>query len=533
MYVAAQLDVSWLRNEQRKLYGRSQQQPDYLFRKLWGLVTDLRNLRLALARVARNRGRRTAGVDGVTVRKVLDDGAESFVIALRAELRGGEYRPSPVRRVLIPKAGQPGKHRPLGIPTVKDRVVQAAMKNVLEPIFEADFFPCSYGFRPGKSAHGALEHLRVLLRPTARRVGRKVERRLPYQWAIEGDIKGCFDNIDHHALMQRIRRRIGDGKVSRLVLAFLKAGVLSEQQYIRTSNGTPQGGILSPMLANIALSAIEERYERYAWPRRANPPGTDSAVLVQRAMRARTTDRSRRPVFFPIRYADDFIILVSAPPGPKQNETARMVAEEEKAALAKSLRETLHLELSDTKTLVTPVTEPMRFLGHHVRVRVHPMYHRVTSSTVIPRDASKRLRRLVKGMFRSPTTNQSLEKRLTLLNPLLRGWGSFYRHASNAKMVFRHLDEYVWDTIYRWLKKKHRISLKRLVARYGWRRRGRRRIHWMDAGTVVYHLRYIVTEHFKLGWTRPPDFAVPSAESPVHSERCTPGLARGARKRTR
>src|SRR5580658_8926222 len=124
--------------------------------------------------------------------------------------------------------------------------------------------------------------------PTARWVGRKVERRLPYQWAIEGDIKGCFDNIDHHALMQRIRRRIGDGKVSRLVLAFLKAGVLSEQQYIRTSNGTPQGGILSPMLANIALSAIEERYERYAWPRRANPPGTDSAVLVQRAMRGRT-----------------------------------------------------------------------------------------------------------------------------------------------------------------------------------------------------------------------------------------------------
>jgi hypothetical protein len=110
---------------------------------------------------------------------VLDHGEESFVTALRAELRGG-YRPSPVRRVLIPKAGQAGKHRPLGIPTAKDRVEQAAMKNILEPIFEADFFPCSYGFRRGKSAHGALEHLRVLLRPTARRVGRKVERRLPY-----------------------------------------------------------------------------------------------------------------------------------------------------------------------------------------------------------------------------------------------------------------------------------------------------------------------------------------------------------------
>jgi len=144
---------------------------------------------MALARVASNRGRRTAGVDGVTVGRVAKR-VEVFIAQLRSELRSGAYRPSPVRRVLIPKIGAPGKFRPLGIPTVKDRVVQAALKNILEPVFEADFFPVSYGFRPGKSVHGALEHLRVLLRPQNHKQG--PEPRLPYQWVVEGDIRGCF-----------------------------------------------------------------------------------------------------------------------------------------------------------------------------------------------------------------------------------------------------------------------------------------------------------------------------------------------------
>jgi hypothetical protein len=153
MYVATSLDRDWLRSAQSKLYARSKNEPDYVWRKLWGLVTDRRNLRLALVRVSQNKGARTAGVDGRTVRAVLQQGPETFIEQLRAELRSGRFRPSPARRVLIPKAGQPGKFRPLGIPTVRDRVVQAAMKNILEPIFEADFYPVSYGFRPGKSVH--------------------------------------------------------------------------------------------------------------------------------------------------------------------------------------------------------------------------------------------------------------------------------------------------------------------------------------------------------------------------------------------
>jgi group II intron reverse transcriptase/maturase len=207
--------------------------------------------------------------------------------------------------VLIPKPGAPGKYRPLGIPTIADRIVQAALKSILEPIFEADFFPVSYGFRPGRGVHGALEHLRVLLRPRPVSSG-EVENRLPYQWAVEGDIKGCFDNIDHHKLMSRLRRRIGDAKVNRLVGAFLRAGVLAEDQFSRTDTGTPQGGILSPLLANIALSAIEERYERHVWPRRTPTPRTDPQAITRRANERRTTDRRRGlSIIVPIRYADD------------------------------------------------------------------------------------------------------------------------------------------------------------------------------------------------------------------------------------
>ena len=308
MYVATQSDKDWLWNVQRTLHTRSSESLDYVFEKLWGFITDPRNLRIAFARVSSNRGKRTAGVDGVTVWKISQQGIEALIAQTREELRSGKYRPQPVRRVLIPKRGQPGKHRALGIPTVKDRVVQAAVKNIIEPIYEADFYPTSYGFRPNRSAHQALEHLRRLLRPRKRR-GQTEERELKYQWAIEGDRKACFDNIDHHALMQRFRRRISDSKVTRLVVAFLKAGVLSEEQVTRTGFGTPQGGILSPLLANIALEAIEERYAEYVWPRRPKIRQrkiAPVATIEKRARHARHRDRAAgRTIVIPIRYADD------------------------------------------------------------------------------------------------------------------------------------------------------------------------------------------------------------------------------------
>lgn len=513
MYVTNQADEAWLQIEQQKLYTRSRDCLDYVFRKLWGLITDHRNLRLAFARVASNRGGRTSGVDGITVRRVLEDGVETFVAQTRSDLRSGAYRPRPVRRVWIPKPGQPGKFRPLGIPTVKDRVVQAAMKNILEPIFEADFFPVSYGFRPGKSVHGALELLRMLLRPRHERG--KARRSLPYQWAIEGDIKGCFDNIDHHALMERVRRRVADPKVNRLLVAFLKAGVLSEEQFSRSAAGTPQGGILSPLLANIALSAIEERYERHVWPRRTPTNRRNAATTGKRAQYARETDRRRgEPIIYPVRYADDFILLVGAPPGPNQDERAREIALQEKAALATYLREELGLELSEKKTLVTPVTTPMPFLGHHVRVRRHPTHGQMVSTSVIPRERSQRFRQRVKEQFRYRSIGRSLGDQLRELNPVLRGWSNFYRHAWGASSVLHQLDNYVWWTIYRWLMKKHQgANLQSLRARYGrLQKPGTRSIKWCDGSTTLVEMARLTVEPYRLAWERPPHYVTHRGE---------------------
>jgi group II intron reverse transcriptase/maturase len=420
----------------------------------------------------------------------------------------------------------------LGIPTVKDRVVQAAVKNILEPIFEADFYPVSYGFRPGRGAHGALEHLRVLLRPkeTATETNR-----LPYQWAIEGDIKGCFDNIDHHGLMVRIRRRIGDAKVNRLVLAFLKAGVLSEAQFLRTDTGTPQGGILSPLLANIALSIIEERYERHVWPRRIPTLRTEHERIVERARKARGTDRNRgRVIFFPIRYADDFLILVSVPPGPEPLRRAEEAARLEKADLATFLKDRLHLDLSEEKTLVTPVTKPIRFLGHHVRVRNHPSHRRMVSATLIPKERTLRLRERIKRQFGRKGRNLQLGVHLRMLNPTLRGFCNFYRHAWGAKRVFTALDRYLWWTILRWIKKKHGRAWRKVVdARYGWRKPGGRQLRWRDGTVLPFEMPRVRVRPFSLSRLKPPRFATPSMESPVHNERCTPGSEGGARKPTR
>ena len=255
--------------------------------------------------------------------------------------------------------------------------------------------------------------------------------------------------------MDRVRRRVGDLKVTRLILAFLKAGVMSEAQFSRTETGTPQGGILSPLLANIALGTIEERYERFTWPRRI-PTTRRYRKTVKRiekvAFAARVKERrSGGVVFIPIRYADDFLILVGAAPGPGQDDRAREAALGEKEVLAKELKERLGLELSATKTLVTPVTKPMRFLGHHVRVRPHPVSGRMVSATVIPRDRSQRLREEVKDLFGKGTTIHALEERLQHLNRRLRGWGNFYRHAWGAKRVFQSLAHHVWWTIFRWL----------------------------------------------------------------------------------
>lgn len=314
--------------------------------------------------------------------------------------------------------------------------------------------------------------------------------------------------------MERVRRRIGDGKVLRLVLAFLKAGILAEEQFLRTDGGTPQGGILSPLLANIALSAIEERYEQHVWPRHTPTRQTDPAVIGKRARDARKRDRRQgKRVFMPIRYADDFIILCAAPIGSSLDEVAAAAAHGEKAALAEDLKNHLGLELSAEKTLVTPVTTPLRFLGHHVRVRVHPSRKRLESVVVIPRARSQRLRERIKDLFQRTTLPSSLETQLRMLNPVLRGWCNFYRHAWGAKRVFARLDHYLWWTIYRWLRKKHPDTPMREIARrYGWRKTAGAALRWKDGETRPFECGKTRVRPFKLGWLKPPAFAIADGE---------------------
>jgi RNA-directed DNA polymerase len=265
---------------QTKLHRWARNDPHRRFDDVFNLVADPAFLLVAWDRVRHNKGAKTAGVDGQSayyVQAVL--GVEEFLDRLRTALRDRSFRPVPVRERMIPKAG--GKQRRLGIATVTDRVVQASLTLVLEPILEADFLPCSYGFRPGRRAHDAIAEARYLATRS-------------YEWIVEGDITACFDEIAHPALMDRLRKRIADKRVLALVKAFLKAGILGQDGALRDNTmGVPQGGILSPVLANLALSVLDEHI--------AQMPGGPSSTQGQRAARRRKGLGNYRL----IRYADD------------------------------------------------------------------------------------------------------------------------------------------------------------------------------------------------------------------------------------
>jgi RNA-directed DNA polymerase len=315
-----------VRKIQTKLHQWATDDPDRRFADLFNLVADPAFLTVAWDRVRGNRGARSAGVDGVKPRSIVF-GAEAFLVGLREDLKARRFAPLPVREKLIPK--KRGKLRGLGIPTARDRTVQAALKLVLEPIFETDFKPVSYGFRPGRRAQDAIAEIHYY---TSR----------SYEWVVEGDIKACFDEIDHSALMDRVRRRIGDKRVLGLVKAFLRAGVLSEDGVRRdTITGTPQGGILSPLLANIALSVLDDHFVG-AWQQTMNSPW-------RREQRRRKGLANYRLV----RYADDWVVMVAG-----DRADAERLRNEAAAVLT-----TMGLRLSEEKTTISHIDDGLDFLG--------------------------------------------------------------------------------------------------------------------------------------------------------------------------
>ena len=432
-------DAPWPRRDQAearvleiqtKLHRWATDDPNRRFDDLYNLVCDPAFLRVAWERVRTNRGARSAGVDGETVRSITAGrGPAASFAELRADLKARSFLPMPARERMIPKPG--GKHRRLGIATVRDRVVQASLKLVLEPIFEAGFKPCSYGFRPKRRAQDAIAEIHFFCSRS-------------YEWVLEGDITACFDELSHPALLARVRDRIGDRRVLTLVKAFLKAGILAEDGANRqTITGTPQGGILSPVLANIALSVLDEHFAE-AW---------DSSMGSEKARQQRR--RKGLANYRLVRYADDFVVLVAG---------TRADADGLRARVAEVLSR-VGLRLSEEKTATAHIDEGFDFLGFRIKRK----RKRGTAKRFVYTYPSKKALAAVTDRVRTLTrgsTNLSLTTLLTRINRVLRGWTNYFRHGV-SKATFSYLDTFTWRRVLGWLRRKHhRASWKWLRRRY-------------------------------------------------------------------
>lgn len=388
---------------QEKLSHAAKENKKRKFHAVYDKIYAWNTLQEAWNRVRANKG--AAGVDGETLANLEKIGVEAFLHDCQKQLEQGNYHPEPVRRQYIPK--RDGKKRPLGIPTVRDRVIQMATKLMIEPIFETDFQASSYGFRPKRGAKQALERVRK----ACNRKG---------NWVIDVDIQGYFDNINQEKLMKLVEMRINDRRVLKLIRKWLQAGVMEEGQVRRSDLGTPQGGVISPLLANIYLNYFDVLWERH---------GKAVGELT--------------------RYADDFVVVC------KTKKDAYHAFR-----LIRTIMERLELTLHPTKTRIVGLwtgKEGFDFLGmHHRKTKAETSRGKVyyTTQQWLTTKAEERIREVVKERLASPRMRVvSFEDHIKWLNPKIQGWRNYY-YTPYSQLKLAKLDWYILQRFTRWYAKK-------------------------------------------------------------------------------
>ncbi len=415
------MDRLKMAQKQKALATKASSDPAYRFKGLYNLLHWEDWMRCAAHAVLSRPGSHTAGVDSKTRDYFLNHYDEQ-IARIIAEIKKGTYQPQPVRRVYIPKA--PGRTRPLGIPTVRDRIVQEALRMALDPIYESDFQPHSYGFRKGRCTMDAIAVIMPLF-----------NERVRHYYVIEGDLKSYFDTVHHRKLLSILKRRIADRKLIDLIWKFLKAGVMEGGLYAKTEAGVPQGGVISPLLANIYLNEFD-KWAEARWHQR-------DPSQRQRIRRAGGGNYKM------VRYADDFVVL--------SNDTIAGVRQA-KAEIKQFLESELCLKLSAEKTKITHVNDGFDFLGFHIQRR------RPEGRWVVHLRPAKKSVERVKAKIKDLTSRRFVlvdeVTRLVTLNAVVRGWCEYYKHTS-LQDDLEQISRYAWHRYLKWLLKKHTGSRKR------------------------------------------------------------------------